>query len=97
MEHLLAQFLNKFTYLAMVGVLAAAGLGVPISEDLTLLLGGGLAAQGVTAYWPTLLAGYFGVILGDCLIHHWGARIGPAAYEHARQVYRKIVEESANP
>ena len=48
MEHALASFLAKFTYLAIVGVLSAAGLGVPISEDLTLLLGGGLAAQGVT-------------------------------------------------
>ena len=81
MEHLLARFLAKFTYLAIVAVLSAAGLGVPISEDLTLLLGGALAARGVTTYWPTLAAGYFGVIFGDCLIHHWGGRMGPLAYE----------------
>jgi membrane protein DedA with SNARE-associated domain len=81
MEHALAQFLDKFTYLAIIGVLSAAGLGVPISEDLTLLLGGALAAKGVTAFWPTLAAGYFGVILGDVLIHHWGQRMGPAAYQ----------------
>jgi membrane protein DedA with SNARE-associated domain len=79
-EHALAQFLDKFTYLAIVGVLSAAGLGVPISEDLTLLLGGALAAKGITSYWPTLAAGYFGVLLGDVLIHHWGQRMGPAAY-----------------
>jgi membrane protein DedA with SNARE-associated domain len=79
-EHALAQFLDKFTYLAIVGVLSAAGLGVPISEDLTLLLAGALAAKGLTAYWPTLLAGYCGVLLGDVLIHHWGRRMGPAAY-----------------
>jgi membrane protein DedA with SNARE-associated domain len=83
-EHLLARFLAKFTYLAIVAVLSAAGLGVPISEDLTLLLGGALAARGVTMYWPTLAAGYFGVILGDVLIHHWGQRMGPAAYDHKR-------------
>lgn len=82
MEHALAHFLSKFTYLAIVAVLTAAGLGVPISEDLTLLLGGGLAARGVTAYWPTLASGYFGVIFGDVLIHHWGHRMGPAAYNH---------------
>ena len=80
MEHALAQFLDKFTYLAILAVLSAAGLGVPISEDLTLLLGGALAAKGVTAYWPTLAAGYGGVLLGDVLIHHWGQRMGPAAY-----------------
>jgi membrane protein DedA with SNARE-associated domain len=86
-EHLLARFLAKFTYLAIVAVLSAAGLGVPISEDLTLLLGGALAARGVTSYWPTLAAGYFGVIFGDCLIHHWGGRMGPLAYE--QKIVRK--------
>lgn len=84
MEHALAGFLAKFTYLAIVGVLSAAGLGVPISEDLTLLLGGALAARGVTLYWPTLAAGYLGVLLGDALIHHWGYRMGPAAYRTER-------------
>src|SRR5438132_13070284 len=74
--------MSKFTYIAIVGVLAAAGLGVPISEDLTLLVGGGLAAREVTDLWPTLGAGYFGVLLGDVLIHHWGARMGPTAYRH---------------
>ena len=81
MEHALATLLSRFTYVAIFGVLTAAGLGVPISEDLTLLLGGGLAAHGITSYWPTLAAGYFGVIFGDCLIHRWGLRMGPLAYE----------------
>ncbi len=80
MEHFLVGFLDKFTYLALLGVLSAAGLGVPVSEDLTLLLGGALAARGVTSYWPTLAAGYFGVLIGDALIHHWGKRMGPRAY-----------------
>ncbi len=80
MEHALAQFLSKFTYLAIWGVLTAAGLGAPVSEDLTLLLAGGLAAQGVTSLWPTLFSGYFGVLLGDLLIHRWGGRLGPAAW-----------------
>ncbi len=80
MEHYLAHLLDKFTYLGIVAVLSAAGLGVPISEDLTLLIGGGLAAKGVTQYSPTLAAGYCGVILGDVLIHHWGTRMGPAAF-----------------
>jgi len=81
-EHALSQFLSDFTYVAIVAVLTGAGLGLPVSEDLTLLLGGGLAARGVTDFWPTLGSGYFGVLLGDVLIHHWGLRIGPAAYRH---------------
>ena len=91
MEHTLAQLLLRFTYPAMVVVLSAAGMGVPISEDLVLLIGGGLAAQGVTMYWPTLAAGYFGVILGDLLIHQWGKRLGPRAYEH--KLVRRVMSE----
>jgi membrane protein DedA with SNARE-associated domain len=83
-EHALAGFLAKYTYLAMVALLTAAGMGVPISEDLVLLLAGALAGQGITRFWPTLLGGYLGVLLGDLLIYHWGRRLGPAAYNHPR-------------
>src|SRR2546430_2513625 len=68
----------------MLALLTAAGLGVPISEDLTLLLAGALAGQQVTRLWPTLIAGYLGVVLGDLLIYQWGKRLGPAAYQHPR-------------
>jgi membrane protein DedA with SNARE-associated domain len=83
-EFTLVHFLSKFTYVAIAAALVAGGLGVPVPEDLTLLLAGGLAARGVTAYWPTLIVGYCGVVLGDALIHHWGWRMGPAAYRHPR-------------
>jgi len=83
-EHALAQLLHQFTYLALVAILAAGGLGVPVSEDLTLLLAGGLAAHGLTSFWPTMATGYFGVLLGDMLIHTWGKRLGPAAYKTRR-------------
>ena len=89
MEHTLAELLLRFTYPAILVVLAAAGLGVPISEDLVLLLAGALAARGVTAYWPTLVTGYLGVILGDVLIYHWGIRLGPRAYEH--RIVRRVL------
>ena len=84
MEHALGQFLSEFTYLAIWGLLAAAGVGVPISEDLVLLLSGALAARGVTGFVPTLLSGYLGVLLGDVLIHRWGKKVGPAAYRHPK-------------
>jgi LPXTG-motif cell wall-anchored protein len=88
-EHTLAELLQRFTYPAMLLLLSAAGLGVPISEDLVLLVAGALASQGVTRYVPTLLTGYFGVILGDALIYHWGKKLGPPAYEH--KLVRKVI------
>ena len=89
MEHTLAGLLLRFTYPAVLLLLSAAGLGVPISEDLVLLLAGALAAQGITRLLPTLLAGYIGVLLGDGLIYHWGKKLGPRAYEH--RLVRKVI------
>jgi membrane protein DedA with SNARE-associated domain len=78
---ILYSLLSQFTYLAMVLLLGAAGMGLPVSQDLVLLLGGLLASRGVTDFWPTLAAGYGGALLGDLLMHRWGKRLGPAAYE----------------
>jgi len=88
-EHALVELLQRYTYPAMLLLLSAAGLGVPISEDLVLLLGGALASQGVTRFMPTLLVGYSGVIVGDLLIYHWGKKLGPRAYEH--RFVRKVI------
>jgi len=88
-EHTLAGLLVRFTYPAVLLLLSAAGLGVPISEDLVLLLAGALASQGLTQYVPTLLSGYCGVLLGDALIYHWGKKLGPKAYEH--RLVRKVI------
>ena len=84
MEHALGQLLHQFTYLALVGILAIGGLGVPISEDLVLLISGAMAAKGLMSFWPTLVTGYCGVLIGDMLIHTWGKRLGPAAWSSKR-------------
>ena len=50
MEHTLAELLQRFTYPAILLLLSAAGLGVPISEDLVLLVAGA-ALLGVGVWW----------------------------------------------
>ena len=82
-QEILYVALSHFTYVAMVGLLGAAGMGVPVSQDLVLLLGGLLASRGITSFVPTLIAGYCGALLGDTLMHRWGKRLGPRAYEMA--------------
>ena len=84
MEQALGQLLHQFTYLALVGILAIGGLGVPVSEDLVLLISGALAARGLMSFWPTLVTGSCGVLFGDLLIHTWGKRLGPAAWKTKR-------------
>jgi membrane protein DedA with SNARE-associated domain len=88
-ERVLVSLLGRFTYVAILAVLCAAGLGAPISEDLVLLVSGALAARDVTDFRMSLAVGYGGVVLGDLLIYHWGSRLGPRAYEH--RIVRKVL------
>ncbi len=81
MQGVLFKLLGHSTYLVMVLLLGAGGLGVPISQDLVLLIGGVLSARGVTALGPTIAAAFAGVLLGDSLMFRWGRRLGPRAYE----------------
>jgi membrane protein DedA with SNARE-associated domain len=81
---MIANLLHRFTYLGMFGLLIAAGLGVPVPEDLTLLTGGYLARQGITALWPTLIVGYVGVVIGDLLIFRLGRKLKEGVYTHPR-------------
>jgi membrane protein DedA with SNARE-associated domain len=88
-ERVLVSLLGRFTYVAIFAVLCAAGLGAPVSEDLVLLVSGGLAARGLTDFRISLAVGYAGVVMGDVLIYHWGRRLGPRAYEH--RIVRKVL------
>jgi membrane protein DedA with SNARE-associated domain len=81
---MILQLLQRFTYLGMLGLLIAAGLGVPFPEDVTLLTGGYLAHQGITSLWPTLVVGYVGVVIGDLLIFRLGRRLRQGVYTHPR-------------
>lgn len=76
--------LYRFTYVGMFGLLIAAGLGVPIPEDITLMTGGFLARKGIISLWPTLVVGYVGVVIGDLLIFRLGRRLKGGVYTHPR-------------
>jgi membrane protein DedA with SNARE-associated domain len=57
-------------------ILVACGLGVPLPEDISLLLGGYLAHKGA-AHLPIMMAvGFVGILVGDSLIFFAGRRIG---------------------
>src|SRR5262249_27306919 len=79
---MITSLLYRFTYIGMLALLLAAGLGVPIPEDIVLLTGGYLAHEGITSIVPTLLFGYGGVILGDLLIFRLGRKLRGRIYTH---------------
>ncbi|WP_338276469.1 DedA family protein [Corallococcus caeni] len=80
MEELLTSLLGNsqglFAYLTVFAILVACGLGVPLPEDISLILGGFLAHKGA-AHLPVMMAvGFFGILVGDSLIYLAGRRLG---------------------
>ena len=74
-----ADLIERFTYLGIFLVLFVAGLGVPIPEEAPILAAGILAHQEVIRWWLALLVCFAGVMSGDIVLywigHHWGEHI----------------------
>jgi membrane protein DedA with SNARE-associated domain len=99
----IAQFLEEFTYLGVFLVLFAAGLGVPMPEELPIMAGGVLAHEGVVRWWLMLPVCVLGVLSGDVALYwigrHWGERVlswrvvrfvlSPAREESLKAAYRR--------
>lgn len=63
-------------YAAILGILFACGLGVPIPEDITLIAAGIISASGSISLPGAFIAGYVGVMLGDCMLFFAGRKYG---------------------
>lgn len=63
-------------YAAILGVLTACGLGVPIPEDITLIAAGILASMGNISLAGALIAGFVGVMIGDTILFFAGRKFG---------------------
>jgi membrane protein DedA with SNARE-associated domain len=72
-------FIEEFTYAGVFLVLFAAGLGVPIPEELPVVASGVLAREGLVRWWLALPVCLLGVLAGDTCIYwigrHWGERV----------------------
>lgn len=76
---MVADLIERFTYLGIFLVLFVAGLGVPIPEEAPILAAGVLASQDVIKWWLGLAVCFVGVLSGDAALywvgHHWGEHI----------------------
>jgi membrane protein DedA with SNARE-associated domain len=79
MEELVYNFLGDYGWMAMIGLLLASGIGIPISEEVVNVPAGIFVGQGEMAAWSTFLAAYVGVLGGDYLwfsiCRHFGKRL----------------------
>lgn len=81
MEEAVAFFVEHGSYGLMTAALVAAGLGLPLPEDIVMISGAILAQRGITDLWLTVLALSIGVFLGDTALFTIARRVGPAIYE----------------
>lgn len=80
MEELLKSVLlnanGLLAYAAVFGVLVACGLGLPLPEDISLILGGYLAHHQAASLPVMMVVGFTGILVGDTMIYVAGRRLG---------------------
>jgi membrane protein DedA with SNARE-associated domain len=57
-------------------ILLAAGFGLPLPEDIPLVMGGVLAHRGQANLVVMIVVGYLGIIIGDSIMYALGRRFG---------------------
>lgn len=67
-------------YLSLFLLLLGGAVGLPIPEDIPLVLAGILAHNGNADMQTLFLVCYVGILLGDVIIYLIGRRFGPALY-----------------
>lgn len=81
---ILTQYLESFTYIGLFVVLFLCGLGVPLPEEIALVIGGYLAYQELTHYPQTVFIGIAGVLVGDLTLYSIGRYWGTGIINHHR-------------
>lgn len=76
MEDWLAQIAPQAPYIAIVGVLLISGFGVPIPEDIPIIIGGILCGRDAANAWIALPAIFLAIIGADGIIFCLGRRYG---------------------
>jgi len=69
-------------YLALLGAIWIASVGVPIPEDIALMGGGVACYLGTAKLLPMILVGMFAVLSGDLFIFYLGHRWASNLLEH---------------
>jgi len=67
-------------YVSLFAMLLAGSIGLPIPEDLPLILGGILVQQGKAKIELVLVVCYIGILVGDLVIYSAGRTVGPALF-----------------
>ena len=76
MEALLEQLVIHLSYVGVALTLVASGVGVPIAEEMPLIIGGWLCHEGHAHMYIMLPVAYTAVLAGDVILYALGRRYG---------------------
>ena len=76
---MVASLIEQLRYVGLFLVLFAAGLGLPVPEEIPIVAAGILSHARVFRWWLALLVILTGALAGDAALywagHHWGERL----------------------
>ena len=84
--------LTHGSYLAIIAVLAFAGVGLPLPEEVPVVAAGVLSSVGKLDPTLAFLSCVVGALLGDCVMYGIGLFLG-TTYLHRHPLFAKIIHE----
>mgnify|MGYP001012768245 FL=1 len=91
LRQLVANTSGPVAYAVVFGILMACGLGVPLPEDVSLILGGFLVFEERANLELMMLTGFLGILMGDSLIFLAGRRLGTKVGKEGGGFFSRIV------
>ncbi|MFW6059959.1 MAG: DedA family protein [Phycisphaeraceae bacterium] len=76
MEQWLVEFADKAPYLAIFGVLLISGFGLPLPEDIPLILAGYLCGEGYANPWIMFPGCFLAIVGADGIVFFLGRKYG---------------------
>jgi membrane-associated protein len=83
-EAQVALWIAGFSYPAVFLLLVLCGVGAPLSEELIILTGGLMVAQGGANLPVMAVAAYVGIVAGDTALYRIGRSLGPKVFSHPK-------------
>jgi len=85
--------LEHVSYLGIVIVLVLTGAGIPIPEEVPVIIAGVAAKTGILLPWPAYASCLIGALLGDCLMYAIGYHFGRSVLLEHRILSRHLTPE----